>query len=156
MQPSPKVVPPGSGKRMNILGDVVISVVAGADTGGVYAVQHQLTQPGDGPPLHQHSREDEGFFVLEGEYDFTVGEQIIRGVAGTFVFGPRGIAHTFKCVGLTVGRMQVIISPPGFEKFFDEVDSMVKEGWLQNLSKDMAKVVALARGYGVEIFGAPT
>jgi hypothetical protein len=64
MPPSPKVVPPGAGKALSVLGDVVTSLVAGADTGGAYAVQQQATPPGGGPPLHRHSREDEGFFVL--------------------------------------------------------------------------------------------
>jgi quercetin dioxygenase-like cupin family protein len=65
-----KMVPPGTGEALHILGDDVISVLAGADTGGVYAVQRQESQPGGGPPLHRHSREDEGFTVLAGEYQF--------------------------------------------------------------------------------------
>lgn len=151
----PKVVRPGSGNTLNVLGDVVIAVLDGPDTGGAYAVQQQATQPRSGPPLHRHSREDESFFVLEGEYEITIGEQVLRASAGTFVFAPRGIAHTFQCVGTTPGRIQVIISPPGFEKFFEEVDRLVKEGSLTNFSKDIAKVVALARKYGVEILGSP-
>jgi quercetin dioxygenase-like cupin family protein len=90
---NPKVVPPGAGKALSVLREVVTSLVVGADTGGAYAVQPQATRPGGGPPLHRHSREDEGFFVLEGEYEFQVVEQTFRAVPGTFVFGPRGIPH---------------------------------------------------------------
>src|SRR5262245_50972371 len=150
-----KLVPPGSGKTLNVLGDVVLSILVGADTGGAYAVQHQISQPGEGPPLHRHSREDESFFVLEGEYAITLGEQVIRAPAGTLLFAPRGIPHTFQCVGATPGRIQVIISPPGLEAFFEEVDSLVKEGSLKDFAKDIAQVVALARKYGVEILGPP-
>jgi quercetin dioxygenase-like cupin family protein len=90
MASNPKVVPPGAGKALHVLGDVVTSLVAGADTGGAYAAQQQVSQPGGGPPLHRHSREDEGCFVLEGEYEFRVGEQTVRAAPGTVVFGPRG------------------------------------------------------------------
>src|SRR5262249_62020325 len=82
MKAKPKIVPPGAGKALHVLGDVVTSVVVGADTGGAYAVQQQATQPGGGPALHRHSREDEGFFVLEGEYEFRVGEQTLRAPPG--------------------------------------------------------------------------
>jgi len=67
MKAKPKIVPPGGGKTLHILGDDVTSVVVGADTRGAYAVQQQETQPGGGPPLHRHSREDEGFTVLAGD-----------------------------------------------------------------------------------------
>jgi quercetin dioxygenase-like cupin family protein len=150
MPPIPKVVPPGAGKALHVLGDVVTSLVAGAETGGAYAVQQQATHPGGGPPLHRHSREDEGFFVLEGQYEFRVGEQTFRAGPSTFVFGPRGIPHTFKCVGPGPGKIQVIISPPGFEAFFEEADVLGRQGPL-----DMGQVVALAGKYGVEFLGPP-
>ncbi len=150
MASNPKVVPPGAGKSLSVLGDVVTSLVVGADTGGAYAVQQQVSQPGGGPPLHRHSWEDEGFFVLEGEYEFRVGDQTVRAAPGTFVFGPRGIPHTFKCVGTRPGKVQVIISPPGFERFFEELDVLAKEG-----PPDMGQVIALAGKYGVEVLGPP-
>jgi mannose-6-phosphate isomerase-like protein (cupin superfamily) len=114
------------------------------------AVQQQATQPGGGPPLHRHSREDEGFFVLEGEYDIRVGEQTFRAGPGTFVFGPRGIAHTFKCVGTGPGKIQVIISPPGFETFFEEVNMLARQG-----PPDKGQGEDLAGKYGVEFLGPP-
>ena len=150
MKAKPKIVPPGAGKALHVLGDVVTSLVVGADTGGAYAVQQQATGPGGGPPLHRHSREDEGFFVLAGEYEFRVGEQTFRAAPGTFVFGPRGIPHTFKCLGPNPGKIQVIISPPGFEAFFEELDVLARRG-----PPDMGQVVALAANYGVEILGPP-
>jgi quercetin dioxygenase-like cupin family protein len=128
MTAKPKLVPPGAGKTLHSLVDAVTSLVVGADTGVAYAVQQQETQPGGGPLLHRRSREDEGFTVLAGEYQFWVGEQTFRAGPGTFAFGPRGITHTFKCLGPGPGKIQVIISPPGFEAFFVEVDELVRRG----------------------------
>ncbi len=150
MTPRPKVVPPGAGKALHVLGDVVTSPVVGTETGGAYAVQQRTTRPGGGPPLHRHSREDEGLFVLEGEYEFRVGEQTFRAGPDTFVFGPWGIPHAFKCVGPDPGRIQVIISPPGFEAFFEEVDVLARQG-----PPDMGQVAALAGKHGAEFLGPP-
>ncbi len=150
MPSPPKVVPPGAGKKLNILGDLAISIATGADTNGAYAIGQQVCEPGHGPPLHRHTREDEAFLVLEGEFDVQVGDQKIRATPGTYVFGPRGIPHTFRCVGTKTGCMQVIISPPGLEKFFEELDDLTKQG-----SLDVMKVGALARRYGLEMLGPP-
>jgi quercetin dioxygenase-like cupin family protein len=150
MQSNPKVVPPGSGKPLHALGGVVTAIVVGADTGGAYTVLQQETRPGGGPPLHRHSREDEGFFVVAGDFEFQVGERTFQAGTGTFVFGPRGIAHAFKCLGPAPGMMQVILTPPGFEALFEEVDALSSQG-----PPDRAQLVALAGKYGVEILGPP-
>ena len=103
--PSVKAVPPEAGKTFDVLGERVRCVLAGADTGGAYAIVEQVSQPGSGPPLHMHHREDEGFYVLEGDYEFTVGDRILRVTPGTYLFAPRGIPHIFKCVGTKPGRL---------------------------------------------------
>jgi len=65
---------PANGARgyapLNIFGDLVTVKLSGKDTGGAYAVMENVTQPKAGPPLHVHHREDEGFFVIEGDYIF--------------------------------------------------------------------------------------
>jgi quercetin dioxygenase-like cupin family protein len=56
---------------------------------------HEIrVSPNNGPPPHIHSREDESFFVLEGEVEFQVGDEKITARSGTFIQGPRGIAHS--------------------------------------------------------------
>jgi quercetin dioxygenase-like cupin family protein len=85
MKAKPKIVPPDAGKALNVLGHVVTTVVVGADTGGAYAALYQEAQPGHGPPLHRHSREDEGFTVLAGTYEFRVGEE-------TFALAPERLS----------------------------------------------------------------
>lgn len=149
-QGSAKVVRPGAGRTVDVLGDRVRLVLGGADTGGAYAIVEQASEPGSGPPLHLHHREEEAFYILEGEYEFKVGEQVIRATSGTYLFAPRGIPHTFKCVGTMSGRVQATITPAGFENFFVEVSGLAAQG-----PPDLEKVVALARTYGLEILGPP-
>jgi hypothetical protein len=98
MKAKPKIVPPDAGKILRILGDDVTSVVVGADTGGAYAVQQPVTQPGGGPTAQPHSREHEGFTLLAGEYQFWVGEQTFRAGRTTFAFGPRGIVCFYGAI----------------------------------------------------------
>jgi quercetin dioxygenase-like cupin family protein len=57
---------------LNIFGDLVFVKLGGDDTDGNYAIMKTVTPPQGGPPLHRHRREDESFYVLEGEYVFEV------------------------------------------------------------------------------------
>ena len=149
-QPGVRIVPPGGRKRLNVLGADVTSIVSGADTGGAYAMVEEASRPYAGPPVHKHSREDEAFYVLEGEYEVQLGDQVIRATPGSFVFAPRGIPHTFQCVGTNPGRVHITISPAGFERFLEEISEMASTG-----PPDMQKVVALAGKYGLEFLGPP-
>jgi quercetin dioxygenase-like cupin family protein len=123
-----RVVARSRGKRLDVLGDAVHITLRGEDTGGAYALVEIEARPGCGPPLHVHRREDEAFFVLEGEFEFTVAGGAIRAGEGAAIFGPRGVPHTFRCVGPRPGRLLATLSPPGFEEFFEEVQALAKKG----------------------------
>ena len=92
--------------------------IHGHDTGGVVSAVESHDVPGGGPPPHIHSREDETFQVLEGEYEFTVDGKSLVAKKGTTIFAPRGIPHTYRYLGQTPGRLMCVITPAGFEEFF--------------------------------------
>ena len=73
-----KHVAPGEGKALWVAGDLVTLKVVGEDTSGSFILGEEVTPPGGGPPPHVHRREDETFFVLEGEYEFLVGGRTVR------------------------------------------------------------------------------
>ena len=75
---------------------------------------------GAGSPLHVHHREDEWFYVAEGELTFWVGGRVIHASAGSFVFGPRDIPHTFT-VDSELARFLLVTEPGGFESFMREL-----------------------------------
>jgi quercetin dioxygenase-like cupin family protein len=142
---APKLVPPAQGKRLQILAEIGFIKLSGAETAGLYAVMEGWTPPGAGPPIHRHSREEETFYVLEGEYEFTVGEQKLHGPAGSLVFGPRHIPHTFKNIGKSPARMLILAQPAGVEHFFEEMSDMVLAS-----PPNPDKLAALASRYGID------
>jgi quercetin dioxygenase-like cupin family protein len=85
-----------------------------ADTGGQMTIVEVTEHPGAEAPLHVHHRDDEGFWVLEGDVTFEVGDATIQAGAGDYVFGPRDIPHRFR-VGDQGCRMLFILVPGGIE-----------------------------------------
>jgi glyoxylate utilization-related uncharacterized protein len=78
--------------------------------------------------LHQHSREDEWFYVLDGEYRFLVGEEIIRVGKGDSLFAPPNIPHTFQNIAKEPGRLLAVNQPGGLEAFFAELEEATASG----------------------------
>jgi quercetin dioxygenase-like cupin family protein len=111
------LVLPGAGERLSVMGDRQTIKLDGSHTGGAFALIEQNNEPGTSMPEHFHTQEDEIFYVLEGEMEFTVSKEKIVATAGTTVFLPRGVTHSFK-VGGTGARSLVMLQPAGTEKMF--------------------------------------
>jgi mannose-6-phosphate isomerase-like protein (cupin superfamily) len=151
---SPRMIPPNgskTGRSLNVVGDTLNVLLDGSDTAGAFALFDVMTPPGGGPPLHLHHREDEFFFILEGEAEFMVAGQRNRAGAGTFVAAPREIPHAFHNPGSTPLHMLIMVRPAGAEKFFEEASVMTPPG----SPPDIEKFSALAQRYGMEILGPP-
>ena len=119
-EPVPVVVPPGEGPTIQgPAGGPLSFKVRGEQTGGALTAIENVVAPGDGPPLHTHSREDEAWYVLEGELRFRLGDRLAAAPAGTFVFVPRGTPHNFQNAGSGPARILVLFTPAGMERFFD-------------------------------------
>jgi quercetin dioxygenase-like cupin family protein len=72
MTAPPKVVPAAAGIPLTVLGDRVLLKFTSPDTNGLFTLTEQFNAPGTGIPLHRHTREDETFWVLEGQVEFVV------------------------------------------------------------------------------------
>ncbi len=151
-----KVVQPGQGRRGELMPGVgVIFKIDGADSGGALAVVEHLFEVGALVPPHVHHREDESFYVLQGEFEFVVEGRTISAGVGSLIYVPRGNLHAHKIVGDKPGRMLVSQTPGGsHERFFEEVGNPAggKAGshFLEN-QPDVADIVAIAAKYGIEI-----
>lgn len=147
---NPIQVPNNGGQQVNILGTAMLIRVQGRDTGGSVAVVETHDLPGGGPPPHIHHREDETFQILEGEYEFTVAGITILAKQGDTLFAPRGIPHTYRFVGKTPGRLMTVITPAGFEGFFEEIGALSPQQ-----QQDIPRVIEIGKKYGLEILPAP-
>src|SRR3712207_6623021 len=100
-------VPPGEGgKSLRVLGELVTYKITSYQTGGAYSLFEVVTHPAGGPPPHVQHREDEAFYVLEGEYEFVVEGRTMRVGAGSLIYVPRGNLHAHKTVGEEPGRLR--------------------------------------------------
>jgi quercetin dioxygenase-like cupin family protein len=149
-------VAPGEGQMRWVAGDLVTFKIGGEDAAGAFTLGEEITPPRGGPPPHLHTREDETFYVVEGELEFVVGERTISATAGSVVYCPRGIPHGFTNVGTTPSRMAVIIAPAGLEKFFEEVGEPVTDpSSPPEGPPDIERLVAVGRKHGIEMAPPP-
>ncbi len=119
-------VQPGEGTALPTpTGDLVTIKAATSQTNGSLTVLELLIGPGQGPALHTHLREDELWYVIEGDFRFEAGDALLRAPTGGMAFGPRGTAHRFQNVGDTPGRLLVITTPSGLERFFEQFAALL-------------------------------
>ncbi len=93
-----------------------------ATTGGIMDQFELIALPDHfGAPEHVHHTVDEFFYVLEGAFRFKVGDELVLAEAGSFLFVPREIHHTWRNAAKVTSRMILTYIPGGMEPFFKEV-----------------------------------
>jgi quercetin dioxygenase-like cupin family protein len=152
--PLPTLRKPGEGRTIAVVGDVYRFLATGEETGGQYALWEALVPPGSGPPPHVHSREEEGFYVLEGEITFTVGGRRFVAQAGTFANMPVGTPHSFKNEASHPAKMLIAIAPAGLDQMFFECGVSLPQGATTApppTKEEIDKLLEVAPRYGIEI-----
>ena len=148
---------PGDGRSLQVSGELVTYKITGEQTGGAYSLFEVVSEPGGGPPPHVQHREDEVFYVLEGEYEFLMGEEALRVGKGALLYVSKGTLHAHRVVGEFVGRMLVTQTPGGlYERFFEEVgkplDGDDAGPLVSEYQPDLGRrVVEVAAEHGIEI-----
>ena len=155
------VLPPDGGKLVWLNGLGVRFMISGAQTQGRFAlVEHPIRPLSLAAPLHTHTDEDEMSYVLEGEVGVQIGERVLRAGPGTLVFKPRGVPHAFWNAGDAPARLLELISPAGFERYFEEVAGLYASGprdaeralelrQRYHLEMDLASIPRLIRNHGL-------
>ena len=92
-------------------------VDGGPETGGEYAVIRYHVRPGDEPPLHTHTREDELVYVVDGEITAIVDDNEVEVSAGAFAALPRDVPHTIRLRSQSATLLLTVV-PAGVERFF--------------------------------------
>jgi len=153
-EPTPLIRQPAEGRVIGVVGDVYRFLATGDDTAGRYATWEAIVPPGGGPPPHVHSREEEWFYVLDGEMTFQIGTERRTVGAGTFAHMPIGTPHSFKNESGRTARMLITVVPAGLEQMFFEVGQPVEPGATSTgppSHEEIEKLLAAAPRYGVEI-----
>jgi len=135
-------------------GDHYTFLVTGAESGGAYFAMEALVPPGGGPPLHIHTREDETFYLLDGELEFVLGDETVVAGPGDFVNVPRGTEHRFENTGRETARMILTFTPSGIEHWFEETlerapNAVTPADVPDNVDEVAARYVEAAPRYGI-------
>ena len=131
-------------KSFEVFGERIDILVNSATSGGASTTLIQHVAPGGGPPPHTHTKEDETFTALEGDFEiFSEGEwsPLAR---GEIAFAKRGSVHTFRNSGTSHGRVLVFITPGGFEDYLEALSPYFP-------ASDMPKINEISAQYGVTL-----
>ena len=142
-----RILGPKDGKAGMLASIGVRFMVDGDESGGGFSlVEHPMPPHALAAPLHRHSREDEYSYVLEGRVGAQLGDEIVFGEPGDLMFKPRAQWHTFWNAGDQPARLLEIISPAGFERYFEELTELPTDG-----PPDRTQIAAIAARYGLEL-----
>jgi mannose-6-phosphate isomerase-like protein (cupin superfamily) len=151
---------PGEGEALWWVGLLATIKATKEQTDGRYSLVEILAPDGYGSVLHVHHREDEGFYILEGEMTFYVGEQTIKAQPGSFLFGPKDVPHAFT-VDSGPARLLFVLSSAGFEDLIKEMGESARSLSIPPQPEappdeaEMERMATIAVRYGVEILGPP-
>jgi quercetin dioxygenase-like cupin family protein len=146
------VLPKGEGERIWIAGDTLTIKGPAEATGGSLTLVEVEAAPGEGPPPHIHI-EDEALYVLEGEFEVLIGQDLHSCGPGTFAFVPRGTVHRFRCAGRSAGRILAFFAPGGMDGFFREAGRPVTgDGPPPPVDEgEIARTQAAGERYGLKV-----
>ncbi|HWA54277.1 MAG TPA: cupin domain-containing protein [Solirubrobacterales bacterium] len=144
---APKIVKPSEGKAGS-LGSIGVRFMIDTEEthdGGFSLVEHPMPPRALAAPLHRHSREDEYSYVLTGKMGALLGDDVVYAETGDLVHKPRDQWHTFWNAGDEPCRILEILSPGGFENYFDALVDAIAAGTMEP-----EKLGELEERYGIE------
>ena len=145
MPPQSVLMAPGDGQSVSLRGTEVTFKVRSDDAAGASCVEFNAL-PGFDTGLHVHTRLEETFYVLDGEFDLRVRSETRRAPAGTVMFVPPGTPHAFANPGEARARLLLLMSPPGHDRYFVELAAILE----QPGPPDSDAIAALRRKYDTE------
>jgi quercetin dioxygenase-like cupin family protein len=136
------------------LGVLVTIKALANETGGTYSLFEDIVPPGIGPPMHIHTREEETWYMLDGELTWNVGGKSFHATKGSFIHLPRGVPHNFINLSDEPAHMVLTYAPGGFDQWFLEVGEPVSDRYAPQEAPPLTpelvnKAVTLGETYGI-------
>lgn len=146
MRDKATVLQAGQGLTCSARGSVMFFKATRTSTNGAFSLMERTLPPGGRkPPPHIHTNCEEAFYVLEGEVEFTLGEESVIGRRDTFVLVPDGVAHTFGNAGSEQARL-LVLHAPAMDAYFEELQAL----WSKEIPPNRDEELALMRRHGME------
>jgi quercetin dioxygenase-like cupin family protein len=141
------------------LGELAIIHTTGEETNGRYAmVELYATKEGEAP-WHVHHREDEGFFIIDGEMTVYVGDKVMKGKPGDFILAPKDVPHMYTVDTPGHVRVLMMFSPAGFEDFVRATSVRATSLFPpppETINIDFEQIMKVAEQFGAEFVEPPT
>lgn len=154
----PMIARPALSNSYWYIGTTLLSVLISSEqSGGAFSLVHGYEIQGAEPPPHTHTKEDESFFLIDGEIEYTAGGRVMQAKTGDWVFLPKNIQHSFK-VRTPKAQVLIHLSPGGFENYFIEMSEPAKEMGIPPMPQgppDIEKILKTASKYGI-LFPKPS
>ena len=148
---SPDVPPDENLESVGLSGGLYTFLADGEDTFGQYALFDFVVPPNAGPPPHIHTQEDEAFYILDGELNVQVGNQVFTATAGDLITYSGEDLHAFRNLGTEPARVLVVAGPAGLENLFRQAGQPVED--ISNIPPDnIPKLLELAPEFGLEVY----
>jgi quercetin dioxygenase-like cupin family protein len=150
----PYALESGEGQAVWFLNALLVVKATGEQTGGAFGLIDHVLPAGWASPYHVHRKEEESFYVVEGEMTFYVGDERVKAGPGAFVYGPREVPHGFAVEGDAPARVLLLNTPAGFEGFPVEAGEPAEELTLPPAEQpDLERLAKIAATYDIEILG---
>jgi quercetin dioxygenase-like cupin family protein len=147
---------PGAGEARWWFGQLALIKAGAPETDGRYTLVEIVVPPNYATPLHAHGREDEAFWILDGEARFDVGAETFDAAAGSYLLAPRGVAHRFTA-GARGARILFLFTPGGFERYIKATSVAARQPTVPPADVTLPENAAvIARAFGTEIFDDTT
>lgn len=149
---APKMIGPELKNSYWYIGHLMSILISSSDTNGSFSLIHGFEIKGLEPPPHTHTKEDESFYILDGEINYTADKEVFHAKRGDWVFLPRNIQHSFK-VQTDQAEVLIHLSPGGFEEYFKEMSEPAKALIIPPRPQgppDVKRIIETASKYGIK------
>jgi mannose-6-phosphate isomerase-like protein (cupin superfamily) len=121
-----QVLQAGEGRSFPFAGGTLTIKEDGTRTRGeLTVVEIQLPAGAAPPPQHLHHQHEETWYVLDGELEFTVDDEIVSVGPGGWVLVPIGVPHTFANPGTRPARFLSTMTPGFYLNYFEELAARI-------------------------------